>query len=154
MYRTLFIAALFLPLLAHAAGYYTWTDDNGVTHFTDRPPAQTQQGVSQGHIDVPDMLDAPGYRPPTWGEVKDRPTGVPAQKKVVIYTTQRCGYCKKAKAYMRANNIRFTEYDVETTSKGKRDYQRMGGTGVPIIMVGTQRINGFNQSRLARALGL
>ncbi len=155
MYRRIIILALFLPLFAHAAGYYTWTDDNGVTHFTDRPPAQAQQGVTQGQVDVPEMLDAPGYRLPSWGEVRDRPTGAPAKgKKVVIYTTQRCGYCRKAKAYMSANNIRFTEYDVETSSKGRSDYQRMRGTGVPIIMVGEQRLNGFNQDRLARALGL
>ncbi len=153
--KRLLIAILLLPLQLQAAGYYTWTDDNGVTHLTDRPPAQSQQEVTQGEVSVPAVHDAPGYRLPSWGEVRDRPTGASVTtKKVVIYTTQRCGYCKKAKAYMRANNIRFTEYDVETSDKGKRDYRRMGGSGVPIIMVDNQRINGFNQSRLARALGL
>lgn len=36
------------------------------------------------------------------------------------------------------------EYDVEKSSKGKRDFKRLGGTGVPIILVGQKRLNGFS----------
>jgi glutaredoxin len=71
---------------------------------------------------------------------------------VVLYTTQRCGYCKKAKQFLRQSNINYTEYDVETSNKGKRDYKKLSGKGVPIILVGDQRMNGFSEGRMASML--
>ena len=38
----------------------------------------------------------------------------PAQRKnVVMYSSEWCGVCKKAKTYFNANDIPFREYDVE-----------------------------------------
>ncbi|WP_198147347.1 glutaredoxin family protein [Gilvimarinus polysaccharolyticus] len=37
---------------------------------------------------------------------------VEAPTRVVMYASW-CGYCKKARRYFRANNIPFTEYDIE-----------------------------------------
>jgi glutaredoxin len=68
------------------------------------------------------------------------------REKVVMYSTKRCGYCKQARQYFRRNAIPFKEYDVETSQKGKRDYKKMGGTGVPIIMLGQRRMNGFSEA--------
>ena len=68
-------------------------------------------------------------------------------KRVVIYTTTRCSICKKAKAYFDEQGIGYDEYDVEKDPRGKKDYKRMGGRGVPIILVGSQRMNGFTQKR-------
>ena len=38
------------------------------------------------------------------------------------------------------------EYDIEKSSKGKRLYQDLGATGVPVILVGKQRMNGFSEA--------
>ena len=75
-----------------------------------------------------------------------------ALEKVVLYTTQRCGYCKKAKRYLKANNIRYTEYDVETNRKGQRDFKKLKATGVPVILVGDQRMNGFSEGKMQAML--
>jgi len=71
--------------------------------------------------------------------------------KVVLYGTAWCGHCKKAKSYFRANNIAFTEYDIEKSASAKRDFKRMGGGGVPLILVGEKRIRGFSPSKFAQA---
>jgi glutaredoxin len=63
-----------------------------------------------------------------------------------MYSTTWCGVCQKAKAYFNQNRISYTEYDVENSTKGKQDFQRMGGKGVPIILVGNKRMNGFSQA--------
>ncbi len=42
-----------------------------------------------------------------------------------MYSTSWCGYCKKTHDYFNSNNIAFEEYDVETTTKGKRDYEKL-----------------------------
>ena len=61
-----------------------------------------------------------------------------------MYSTTWCGYCKQARNYFQQNNIAFAEYDVEKSDKGKRDYKKMNGRGVPIILVGDKRMNGFS----------
>lgn len=40
------ILCLFLfPWLAHSAEYYRWTDENGVSHITDQPPAKAGKNL-------------------------------------------------------------------------------------------------------------
>ena len=51
-----------------------------------------------------------------------------------------------AKAYFKANRIPFVEYDVEKSAKGRRDYKRLRAKGVPVIVVGGKRMNGFSRS--------
>jgi glutaredoxin len=45
------------------------------------------------------------------------------------------------------NNIRFTEYDVEKNSRGKRDFERLRGVSVPVILIGDSRMDGFSEQR-------
>ncbi|MFW2440205.1 MAG: glutaredoxin domain-containing protein [Arenicellales bacterium] len=77
-------------------------------------------------------------------------TGEAAAKDVVIYTTTWCGYCKRAKSYFEEQGIAYNEYDIEKDPQGKRDYARMRGSGVPIILVGDQRMDGFDKTRFHR----
>ncbi len=62
-----------------------------------------------------------------------------------MYSTSWCGYCKKARRYFTENDIPYVDYDVETSAKGKRDYRKLGARGVPVILVGNKRLNGFSQ---------
>lgn len=55
--RTMLTIALLAacgPLAAQDVAY-RWVDEEGVTHFSDRPPAETVQ---------PDVLEIPDYQPP------------------------------------------------------------------------------------------
>lgn len=120
-----------------AGDVYTWKDASGRVHFGDRPPAtagaepvEIRINTYTGHPIVSDHQPS--------GEV-----ALGDQKDVVIYTTEWCGVCKKAKAYFKAHDIPYREYDVENTRKGRRDYERLKGRGVPIILVGNRRMNGF-----------
>jgi len=70
--------------------------------------------------------------------------------KVVMYATSWCPVCKQARAYFRENRIAFTEFDVEKSEQGRRDYARLGARGVPVILVGTARINGFSPGGFRR----
>jgi len=65
-------------------------------------------------------------------------------KKVVMYSAEWCGVCKQAKSYFRQNNIRYTNYDIEKNESAKQRYKKMGAKGVPVIIVGKQRMNGFS----------
>ena len=66
---------------------------------------------------------------------------------------------KRAKEFMRTNNVEFTEIDVSTDrDRAKEMIEKSGQMGVPVIVVGegeaSQLIIGFDQPRLAEVLGL
>lgn len=65
-------------------------------------------------------------------------------------STSWCGYCKKARNYFRAKGITFTEYSIEKSRRAKRDYDAIGGNGVPVILAGPSRMNGFNEQGFER----
>ncbi|MCK4742974.1 MAG: DUF4124 domain-containing protein [Sulfuriflexus sp.] len=153
MYK-LFITYLLMMLvlsfpLQGAAEIYTWTDDAGRIHFTDSPPDKAKS--KQVKISPINSYNSPSSE--SVKNILDRSTGVIARKaKVTLYSTTWCGYCKKARRWFRQNKIPFTEYDTEKSARGRRDYKKMNGRGVPIIKVGKKRLNGFSPSSLTRAL--
>jgi glutaredoxin-like YruB-family protein len=77
---------------------------------------------------------------------------VRASQPVVVYTTSHCPYCTKAKQYLMQKGIRFREIDIEQSSMGKEAYRKLGGSGVPLIMVGNTKVQGFDRNQLDRLL--
>ena len=76
-----------------------------------------------------------------------------ADKKVVIYSTPTCPYCKRAKDYLTRKGIAYTDYDVAADrEKAKEMIQKSKQMGVPVIMVDGEIIVGFNQAKLDNLL--
>jgi glutaredoxin-like YruB-family protein len=72
---------------------------------------------------------------------------------VSIYTTPSCGYCVKAKEYLRQNNISFSEYNVaQDMRKAEEMVKKSGQMGVPVLDVNGRIIVGFNQPEIDKAL--
>ena len=70
----------------------------------------------------------------------------PAAPKVIMYSAVWCRVCKRAAEYFRLHDVPYREYDIEHSTKGIRDYKRLNGRSVPIILVGDQRLDGFSES--------
>ncbi len=72
-----------------------------------------------------------------------------AAKKVTIYSTPTCPYCKRAKDYLTQKGIAFTDYNVaEDREKTKEMIEKSKQMGVPVIVVGDDIVIGFNQKKL------
>jgi mycoredoxin len=71
---------------------------------------------------------------------------------VVMYSTSWCGYCRKARAFFARNDIAYVEYDIEKSSEAKRQFDKLRGRGVPLIVVGTEQIRGWNPTAVKAAL--
>lgn len=82
-------------------------------------------------------------------------SGVPAQPKVIIFSTPTCTYCNMAKQYFRQKHVRFTDVDVSRDMAAARDMvRRSGQTGVPVMDIGGKIVVGFNRPKIDQLLGL
>ena len=74
------------------------------------------------------------------------------QPEVVLYATDWCGYCAATRQFFAANGIRYTELDIEKSSDAAAGHRRLGGNGVPLIVVGDEIVNGYNEALLRKLL--
>jgi len=57
-----------------------------------------------------------------------------------------------AKTCLTQHKVPFQEYDIYRSEKGSRDFKSLGGIGVPIIVVGRKRMDGYDENRLTELL--
>jgi glutaredoxin len=86
-----------------------------------------------------------------------------AAHEVIMFSTQGCGYCSKARKYLAANRIPFTELDVEEDPKAGPRLQALGQKaglsprdlqGVPILFIDGRPMVGWDERQVAKLLGL
>jgi glutaredoxin-like YruB-family protein len=76
-------------------------------------------------------------------------------KKVIIYSTPTCVYCKAAKDFFDKNKVQFTEYNVASDIERRKEMvDKTGQMGVPVILIGDEAIVGFNQDAIIELLGI
>lgn len=78
-----------------------------------------------------------------------------AQKKVVIYSTPTCPYCKQAKEYLKEKGFEFEDIDVANDSaKAQEMIDKSGQMGVPVLEVEGEILVGFDKAKIDQILGL
>lgn len=76
-------------------------------------------------------------------------------KKVTIFTTSACVYCKMAKEFLKENGIDYEEKDVASDIKAREEMvEKSHQLGVPVIDVDGEVIVGFDRGAISQALGL
>ena len=75
-------------------------------------------------------------------------TAAQAAPPVVMYATSWCPYCAKARAYFARKGIAYVEYDIEKSAAVNAEFKRLGGRGVPLILVGKEKMSGFSERGL------
>ncbi|MGC9512050.1 MAG: glutaredoxin family protein [Fidelibacterota bacterium] len=77
------------------------------------------------------------------------------QKRVIIFTTPTCTYCKQVKRYLIEKKIRFKEVDVSRNTKAAQDMMRKSGQqGVPQLWINNRPIVGFDRPKIDKMLNL
>ena len=139
MYRALALAALLLALPA-TAQVYKWTDPSGKVHYGDRPPDDAKKQELRIRI--------PSYDGPVevrdWSAVLGTKARAGGSGLVTMYSTSWCGHCKNARNYFASRGISYREIDVEKSEAAAREFQSLGGSGVPLIIVGGKAMSGFS----------
>lgn len=136
------ITSTFTSIGVSAQSLYKSIGPDGKIVYSDRPPTEGRLEKTLEFKNLPSNT----LSPTQLEQLKRQKSG---QKSVysdqpVIYTTNWCGYCKKAKAYLSSKGISYKEFDIETDS-GMVAYAQAGGTGgVPLLVHRGQRVRGFS----------
>ncbi len=81
------------------------------------------------------------------------PPAVIGAHSVVLYATSWCGYCAQAREFFVSNRIAYREIDVETSDEGRAEFHRLGGNGVPVIVIDKSNVmHGFDPDAVLAAL--
>lgn len=76
-------------------------------------------------------------------------------KKVVVFSTPTCSWCRRVKSYLKENHIRFIDVDVSRDQKAAKDMVRKTGQqGVPQIWINNIPVVGFDQKKIDKLLQL
>lgn len=76
-------------------------------------------------------------------------------KKVNIYTTPTCVYCKMAKEFFQKHDIKYEEHDVSNDENARKEMvDKSHQLGVPVIDIDGEMFVGFDKDALSKALDI
>ncbi len=76
-------------------------------------------------------------------------------KEIVIYSTPSCVYCNAAKVFFKEKGIAYTEHNVAADPERRKEMiEKSGQMGVPVIIIGSEIVVGFNQPKIKQLLGI
>ncbi len=68
-----------------------------------------------------------------------------SRPRVLLYTSRGCAHCRRAKAFLQARQIPFSELDIGRSPKARKTLERLGARALPTIMIGDRRLDGFSE---------
>jgi glutaredoxin-like YruB-family protein len=74
------------------------------------------------------------------------------EKRALIYTTPTCPYCRLVKEFLAQKGIPYREVNIAADREAREEFMRKGFRGVPVTVIGTEEITGFDVPRLERAI--
>ena len=76
-------------------------------------------------------------------------------KKVIVYSTNWCAYCKMAKQYLAGKEVAVDEKNIEEDPEAHKELMdKIGGNfrGVPVIDIAGTIVLGFDRAKIDAAL--
>jgi glutaredoxin len=143
--------ALLTPALGVRADMHRYTDDSGRTYIVDsieKIPVKYRDRVKS--VSTPSSTGAGSSSSKRGYPAK--PSHSRAQPPVDIYVTSWCGYCQKLEKFLKAQGIRYRRHDIEKSRTAHERYRSLGGSGVPLIKVGSDVIRGYGPDAILSSL--
>ena len=75
------------------------------------------------------------------------------KKRVTMYSTTLCHFCRDARQYFSANKIPYLELNIEKSSAALQQFKAMKAFGTPTIVMGEKKLIGFNVARFQNFYG-
>jgi glutaredoxin len=133
------------------ASYYQYVDESGHVRFAaslDAVPERQRSTAGPVAGAAPLAPRSPAQQQVGFAQA---PT---SRAQVVLYTTQSCSVCRRAKAYLDKIGQEYVEKDVQSDEDARDEYMKLTGgrTGVPVILVGEKWLQGWNQAKVDEML--
>ena len=143
---------LFVAVGVCWAEVYKYTHGKGELHFVDdiskvpkKYRKQVENAESQGNVSGMDAAHAaPSPKGRMAQEAPQQQNISSGSATVEVFMTSWCGYCKKMVRFLNEKGIPYTAYDIEKDSAAARTYRELGGSGVPVVRVGSHVIHGYS----------
>jgi glutaredoxin len=72
---------------------------------------------------------------------------------IVVYTTQWCPHCKRAKAWMDANSIPYDEKDIDRSRENEAELRALTGrASIPVFQIDGQVTQGFSEGAVLASI--
>lgn len=72
--------------------------------------------------------------------------------RITLYSSTNCAFCERAREFLRRNRLPFRDASVDTSRRAFSEFQRLGARGVPLLLIGEHRLEGFDPRRLTALL--
>lgn len=94
-----------------------------------------------------------------WGKVERlfNPSQVVAEQtrasaRVVLYSTEWCGYCKQIRRFLDQKGIPYQAFDIDKDATARKAYEALGGGGIPFVDVNGTLIRDYSPDAIMAAL--
>lgn len=77
-----------------------------------------------------------------------------AGKNIVMFSTSTCPHCSDARALLQREGVAYRDFLIDGLPEAKRQFDALGGTGVPLLFIGDRRILGYRESVIRESLAL
>ena len=147
--RHLVLIAVVLAACSAAAQtqIYRWVDANGRVQYGERaPPGAKARPIESRVSSYGGPAIVSGAAPVS------RSASAGAPPEIRMYATGWCPHCKRAREYFARKGLRYTELDIEQSAQARAEYDSLGARGVPVILVGAQRMTGFSDGSMDQML--
>jgi hypothetical protein len=144
--------AFYAPVLADI---YSWTDRNGIKHFSSDPPPK---GETISDLRVMKTVEEP--EEPEAGDAEKTVADTTAREapknapKVDIYVDDQSEICQTALAFFDRNKIAYTKHEIGSDPEALQRYKSLEGEGIPLIFIGDQRMDGWDEETAKSNLGM
>ena len=72
--------------------------------------------------------------------------------RVVMFGSRTCPYCRQARIMFEQNKIPYCEYKVNASLETQQAFIKLGGQGVPLILIDNEVFHGFNETIISEEL--
>ncbi|TDR38868.1 glutaredoxin [Tahibacter aquaticus] len=67
---------------------------------------------------------------------------------VTMYVMPQCGYCEKARDLLTQRGVPWSELDIVASPQAKQEFDKHGGRGTPLLVIGGEVMQGVDPARL------
>lgn len=144
-YILLSAAMIFIIAGNAQADFYKWEDENGNIVITDYPPP-TKLGKK---------IRIHNYESASSLTEEEQQSEQKAKSEVILYTKNSCSDCDKAREFLKAKKVPYTEYNTDIDKEAAKKRKLIDDTEeAPLAIISKNQVYGFSENIYNKLLKL